>query len=46
MTIRELIAVLEGMDPEREVISTVKPGKKIRGVGTITVNDEHIAVIR
>lgn len=46
MTIKQLIAVLEGMDQERTVISTVEPGKKIRGVGTVIVNEEPVAVIR
>lgn len=46
MVIRELVAVLEGMDQERTVISTVEPGKKIRGVGTVEVDNEPVAVIR
>jgi hypothetical protein len=46
MTVSELIAVLNGMDPDRTVISTVKPGKKIHGVGTVVINDEPHTVIR
>jgi hypothetical protein len=46
ITVKDLIAVLEGMDPDRTVISTVTPGKKIRGVGTMIVNDKPVTVIR
>lgn len=46
MTIEKLIAVLEGMNQDRTVISTVEPGKKIRGVGTEIIDGEPVAVIR
>ena len=46
MIIKQLIAVLEGMDPDREVISTVTPGKKIRGVGSEEIKGKLVAVIR
>jgi hypothetical protein len=43
---KELIAVLEVMDKERPVISTVEPGKRVRGVGTTTIDDEQVTVLR
>lgn len=46
MKVKELISVLKAMDQERTVISTVEPGKKIKGVGTVIVNDEEVTVIR
>jgi len=48
MTVKQLIEVLKEMDPERVVISTVEPGKEIRGVGTMVgeVEGREVAVIR
>lgn len=46
MTVEKLIAVLEGMDQNRNVISKVEPGKNVRGVGTEIINSEPVAVIR
>lgn len=46
MKVKELIRILEVMDPERDVVSHCMSGNKIRGVGTIIVNDKKVAVIR
>lgn len=46
MTVKQLIAVLEGMDPDREVVCSAREGAKVRGVGTIEVAGKPVAVIR
>lgn len=45
MTIEQLIAVLQEMNQEREVISKVEFGKKVRGVSTAMVDGKAVAVI-
>jgi len=46
MTVKQLIEVLQMMDPDREVISTGKSGEKVKGVGTEIRRGTEVAVIR